>query len=89
MSNSEDRDGQISTYCGQTFAMLDRWLIRIGNENNPEEASKIVKTTFQNNIKANITYYEELAKAANESHQKKMAATHRLIANLYKEFLAS
>lgn len=89
MSNSKNSDGEISTYCGHTFAMLDKWLIRIGNENNPEESSKIVKRAFQNNIKANISYYEYLEKAAEESHRKKMAATNRLIANLYKGSLAS
>lgn len=89
MPNSKNSDGEISTYCGRTFAMLDKWLIRIGNDNNAKDASKIVKRVFQNNIKANISHYEYIAKAAEESHQEKTAATNRLIANLYKGFLAS
>lgn len=89
MRNSDVSDGEISTYCSHTFNALDKWLIRIANENNPEEAAKIAKGTFQNNIRANIDYYEYLAKSADEEHQEKVAARNRVIANMYRGFRTS
>ena len=89
MSNSADGDGGISTYCSHTFNALDKWLIQITNEKNPGEVSKLVQTSFQNNIKANIDYYEYLAKSADADHLEKAAARNRLMVNLYKGFLSS
>lgn len=71
-------------YCTQTFIALDKWLNRVGAESG-EKAVKIVKDNFQNNIQANVTYYEDLAEEAEKNGQKNLASRHRLIAKLYKE----
>jgi hypothetical protein len=73
-------------YCSQTFVALDKWLNKAAAENG-DEALKIVKENFQNNVKANLTYYEGLAEEAEKSGQKKLASKHRLLVSLYKELL--
>lgn len=87
MPDSTKDEGEISTFCNQTFVILDRWLNQIGREKG-KDASRIVKETFQNNIKANLSYYESIAKNADENEQHEIAATNRLMAKLYKGFLA-
>jgi hypothetical protein len=87
VSNSDNSDGDISTYCSQTFNAFDKWLIRLANENNSDEAFKIAKGTFQNNVKANIDYYEYVAKSAEEEHLEQVATRNHMIANMYRGFL--
>jgi hypothetical protein len=61
-------------------------LNKVGAESG-DKALKIVQDNFQNNVKANMTYYEDLAHEAEKSGQKKFASQHRLLALLYKELL--
>ena len=73
-------------YCTQAFVAIDRWLTHAG-EDKGNKALKIVRDNFQNNIKANVTYYASLAKEAEKNGQKKLAARHKLLVRLYKELL--
>ena len=82
-----DNAGKTSTYCGQTFAMLDKWMLQIAEERGAEIAFRKVKETFENNIKANVSYYEELAKIAQENNKGQNAEANLLMAKLYKGFL--
>jgi hypothetical protein len=65
---------------------LDKWLNKVGAECG-DKALKIVQDNFQNNIKANVTYYENLVEEAEKSGEKKLASKHRLLVRLYKELL--
>jgi hypothetical protein len=76
-------EGQISGYCRQTFAILDKWLNQVGQEKG-DQALNIVRGAIQNNLDANVTYYEELAKQAEQNGQTELAAKNRLLARLYK-----
>ena len=69
--------------------MLDQWLVQIMKEKNAGEASKIAQKTFQNNIHANISYYEGVEKEALQNDLGEIAARNRAMVNLYKGFLKS
>ena len=77
---------QVSSYSSQTFALLDKWLNQVGAQKGGE-GLRMVKSTLQNNIKANIAYYESLAKEAESIGHKELAAKNRLVAELYKGLL--
>jgi hypothetical protein len=65
---------EISSFCSQTFVILDKWLNQIGKEyKGNHHASKIAKEIFQNNINANVTYYESFAKSAEQSQEADLA----------------
>lgn len=76
-------ESQLSTYCSQTFVILDKWLNQVGGEKG-EQALGIVKSALQNNIRANMTYYEGLAKEAENNGEHELASRNRLLAKLYK-----
>jgi len=75
-------ESQLSNYCSQTFVILDKWLNQVGGEKG-EEALSIVKSALQNNIRANITYYEGLAREAENNGLNELASRNRLLAKLY------
>jgi hypothetical protein len=70
-------------YCTQTFAVLDKWLQQVASEKGTG-ALKAVKSAFENNIDANITYYEYLATEAEKTGQSPIVAQNRLLAGLYR-----
>jgi hypothetical protein len=78
--------GELYNYCSQTFVVLDKWLNQIGTEKG-DEALQIVKDAIENNVKANIAYYENLAKEAEDNGLDELAAKHKLLARLYKGLL--
>ncbi len=86
MTTQDDGEGQLSNYCSQTFIILDKWLHQISKEKGAE-ALTIVKSALQNNIKANMTYYEELAKQAEKNGQHELASRNGLLAKLYMGLL--
>ena len=77
---------ELSNYCSQTFVVLDKWLNQIGAEKG-EEALHIVQQAIQNNLTANLTYYESLAKEATENGHDALASRYRLLAKLYRGLL--
>lgn len=79
-------DENLSSYCTQTFVILDKWLNQMGQEKG-EEAIKIIKEAMLNNIKANITYYQGLAKEAEGNGHTELASQNMLLARLYKGLL--
>jgi hypothetical protein len=79
-------EGQLSNYCSQTFVILDKWLTQIGIEKG-DDALEIVKEAFQNNINANMTYYETVANEAEKRGENEIASQNRRIAKLYKGLL--
>ncbi|AFU58982.1 hypothetical protein Ngar_c20500 [Candidatus Nitrososphaera gargensis Ga9.2] len=81
-----DYDEQVSSYCTQTFVILDKWLNQLGREKG-DEALKIIKEALRNNTKANITYYQEFAKEAKENGHVELASQNMLLARLYKGLL--
>jgi hypothetical protein len=84
-----NEDNKISNYCSQTFRLLDQWLVQIVKEKTGDDAFDLTQKTFQNNIQANISYYESLEEAALQNHDDAVAATNRAMVNLYKGFLIS
>lgn len=85
MSSNEESEG-IPNYCGQIFVIMDKWLNQQADKKG-DKALKIVNDAIRNNIKANMTYYEGLAKAAQQNGQKDLASRNRLLARLYKGLL--
>jgi hypothetical protein len=70
-------------YCTQTFVALDKWLQQVASEKGTG-ALKAIKSAFENNIDANITYYEYLATEAEKTGQSPIVAQNTLLAGLYK-----
>jgi hypothetical protein len=79
-------EGQLSNYCTQTFTTLDRWLNQVSGEQG-EQSLGYVKQAWQNNLKANMTYYEEFARAAEKNGEHELASRNSLLARLYKGLL--
>ena len=70
-------------YCTQTFVALDKWLQQVASEKGTG-ALRAIKSALENNIDANITYYEYLATEAEKTGQSPIVAQSRLLAGLYK-----
>ena len=68
-------------YCTQTFVALDKWLQQVASEKGTG-ALKAIKSALENNIDANITYYEYLATEAEKTGQSPIVAQNRLLAGL-------
>ena len=83
-----NKKSSVSDYCTQTFAIVDQWLNQVSLEKG-QEALGIVKTALQNNWRTNITYYEQLAEAADSEKQSKLAKKYRLLARCYNELVWS
>jgi hypothetical protein len=81
-----DKAESLSNYCSQTFVVLDKWLNQVGAEKG-DKALQIVKDAIENNLKANITYYENIVNAAEENGLTELASRHLLMARLYKGLL--
>ena len=79
-------DQELSNYCNQTFVILDKWLSEVGAKKG-DEALVVVKKALENNIKANITYYESLAGEAEKNGLSTLASRNRLLARLYSGLL--
>ena len=79
-------DAKENNYCTPVFVALDKWLNQAGVEKG-DKALKMVSDAFQNNIKANVTYYTSLADEAKKKGELKLAAQNELLAKLYKELL--
>jgi len=82
----QTREIALSKYCTQTFTVLDKWLVQVSLEKG-EQALEEVKRKMQNNMNANVTYYEGLAKDFASNGQKELAAKNELLAKLYKGLL--
>jgi hypothetical protein len=76
-------DTSMEDYCTQTFVALDKWLQQTASEKGTG-ALKAIKSALENNVDANITYYEYLATEAEKTGQSPIAAQNRLLASLYK-----
>jgi hypothetical protein len=76
-------DTSTGDYCTRTFVALDKWLQQVASEKETG-ALKAVKSAFENNIDANITYYEYLATEAEKTDQFPIVAQNRLLAGLYR-----
>lgn len=76
-------DTSTGDYCTQTFVALDKWLQQVASEKETG-ALKAVKSAFENNIDANITYHEYLATEAEKTGQSPIVAQNRLLAGLYR-----
>ena len=87
MTDYNNDNDEILTFCDRTFAMLDKWLVQIGSENDGVNASEIVQRAFHNNIEANISHYQFMVRAAMENQDQETADRNRLMVNLYKGFL--
>ena len=79
-------DDQLSSYCSQTFVILDKWLNEIGKAKG-EQSLEMVRHALHNNIKANVTYYESIANEAQKNGQTELANRNKLLAKLYKGLL--
>jgi hypothetical protein len=62
---------------------LDKWLQQAASEKETD-ALKAIKSAFENNIDANITYYEYLTTEAEKTGQSPIVAQNRLLAGLYR-----
>ena len=62
---------------------MGKWLQQVASEKGTG-ALKAVKSAFENNIDANITYYEYLAIEAEKTGQSPIVAQNRLLAGLYR-----
>lgn len=73
----------LEQYSTKAFVALDNWLNRSVAENG-EEASEIVSHAFQNNINANLSFYEGLANEADRNGYLGLSARVKAVAKLYK-----
>lgn len=69
----------------QSFAEIDRLINRVVRENG-RESYPLILSELKRNIKANITYYENIAETA-ENQGLEKAANFRLIAQIYEQLL--
>jgi len=83
---NEGKEGTLSNYYTQTFAILDKWLNNVAEEKG-EQALQAVKKAVENNLNANVTYYEDVAKEADRNGEHQLATRNRLLAKLYSELL--
>ena len=75
-----------NSVCTQTFVALDRWLNHVGREKG-DKALEVVRSAMRNNLDANITYYEAVAKGAELNGNLQFAARYKLLVSLYRGLL--
>lgn len=83
----DDDDDEPPSSFTQSFSEMDKMLNRIVRENGEQSSYPLIKSELNSTIRANITYYESLAKNAENRGFEEMVTNYRLLARVYKELL--
>ena len=73
----------LSSYCTQTFTILDQWLNQVSGEKG-DQALEYVKKAMRNNIADNITYYDHVAFDLEKREEFGLAMRNRRLAEIYR-----